>query len=90
MSMVLIEVDELKNIIIETVNQVVKGKDDERMYLTTKEFAENIGVTFQYFKDHLMNEPRFQKAVIQKERKIYIKRELGRRIADDIMNEYRR
>lgn len=90
MSMVLIEVDELKNIITETVNQVVQQKDDERLYLTTKEFAENIGITFQYFKDHLLYAPEFQKVVIQKDRKIYIKRELGRQIADQIMNQYRR
>lgn len=90
MSMVLIEVDELKNIITDTVNQVVHQKEDERLYLTTKEFAENVGVTYQYFKDHLLYEETFQKAVIQKDRKIFIKRELGRKLAEEILDKYRR
>lgn len=90
MAMTLIEVDELKQIINESVQSIVAQKQDERLFITPKEFAEEVGLTYQYFKDHILYEEKFQKAVIQKDRKIYIKRELGRQLVVDILDEYRR
>ena len=90
MAMTLIEVDELKQIINESVQSIVAQKQDERLFITPKEFAEEVGLTYQYFKDHILYEEKFQKAVIQKDRKIYIKRALGRQLVIDILDEYRR
>lgn len=90
MAITVVEVDELKHVIAEIVQSIVSQKQDERLFITPKEFAEEIGITYQYFKDHILYEEKFQKAVIQKDRKIYIKRELGRQLAVDILDEYRR
>ena len=90
MAITVVEVDELKPMIAEIVRSLVSQKQDERLFITPKEFAEEIGITYQYFKDHILYEEKFQKAVIQKDRKIYIKRELGRQLAVDILDEYRR
>ncbi|WP_026866601.1 hypothetical protein [Jeotgalicoccus marinus] len=90
MAITVVEVDELKPMISEIVQSIVSQKQDERLFITPKEFAEEIGITYQYFKDHILYEEKFQKAVIQKDRKIYIKRELGRQLAVDILDEYRR
>ena len=90
MAITVVEVDDLKPMIAEIVQSIVSQKQDERLFITPKEFAEEIGITYQYFKDHILYEEKFQKAVIQKDRKIYIKRELGRQLAVDILDEYRR
>lgn len=90
MAITVVEVDELKPMIAEIVQSIVSQKRDERIFITPKEFAEEIGLTMQYFKDHILYEEKFQKAVIQKDRKIYIKRELGRQLAVDILDQYRR
>lgn len=90
MAITVVEVDELKPMIAEIVQSIVNQKQDERLFTTPKEFAEEVGLTYQYFKDHLLYEERFQKAVIQKDRKIYIKRELGRQLVVDILDQYRR
>lgn len=90
MAITVVEVDELKPMIAEIIQSIVSQKQDERLFITPKEFAEEIGITYQYFKDHILYEEKFQKSVIQKDRKIYIKRELGRQLAVDILDEYRR
>ncbi len=90
MAITVVEVDELKPMIAEIVQSIVSQKQDERLFTTPKEFAEEIGLTYQYFKDHILYEEKFQKAVIQKDRKIYIKRELGRQLAVGILDKYRR
>lgn len=93
MSMVLIEADELQEMISAAVSEAVKNNNkisEETLFLSTKEFSANIGMTYQYFKDHLLYEPTFQKAVIQIDRKILIKRELGRRLAEELLDKYRR
>lgn len=90
MAITVVEVDELKPMIAEIVQSIVSQKQDERLFITPREFAEEIGITYQYFKDHILYEEKFQKAVIQKDRKIYIKRELGRQLAVDILDKYRR
>ena len=90
MAITVVEVDDLKPMIAEIVQSIVSQKQDERLFITPKEFAEEIGITYQYFKDHILYEEKFQKSVIQKDRKIYIKRELGRQLVVDILDEYRR
>lgn len=93
MPMVLIEADELQEMISAAVSEAVKNNNkisEETLFLSTKEFSANIGMTYQYFKDHLLYEPTFQKAVIQIDRKILIKRELGRRLAEELLDKYRR
>lgn len=93
MSMVLIEADELQQMISNAVADAIKNIDataEEPLFISTKQFAANIGITYQYFKDHLLYEPSFQKAVIQKDRKILIKRELGRKLAEEYLDKYRR
>ena len=90
MAITVVEVDELKPMIAEIVQSIVSQKQDERLFATPKEFSAEIGLTYEYFKNHLLYEEKFQKAVIQKDRKIYIKRELGRQLAVDILDKYRR
>ena len=90
MAITVVEVDELKPMIAEIVQSIVSQKRDERIFITPKEFAEEVGLTYQYFKDHILYDEKFQKVVIQKERKIYIKRELGRQLVVDILDQYRR
>lgn len=93
MSMVLIEADELQQMINAAVSNALNGGErisDEPLFLTTKEFAENVGLTFAYFRDNVLYHPDFQKAIIQKDRKKYVKKQIGRKIAEDILNEYRR
>lgn len=93
MAKVLMEAEELQQMISATVAEAIKNvapTSEKPIFVSTKGFAENIGVSYQYFKDHLLYEPSFQKAVIQKDRKILIKRELGRRLAEDLLDQYRR
>lgn len=93
MSMVLIEADELQQMINSAVTNALKNvgsvKDDP-LFLTTKDFAENVGLTFAYFRDNVLYHPDFQKAIIQKDRKKYVKKQIGRKIVEEILNEHRR
>lgn len=93
MSMVLIEADELQKMINSAVTNALKNvgsvKDDP-LFLTTKDFAENVGLTFAYFRDNVLYHPDFQKAIIQKDRKKYVKKQIGRKIVEEILNEHRR
>lgn len=93
MSMVIIEAEELQKMINTAVANALSGGEgigDDPLFLTTKEFSEDIGLTFAYFRDNILYHPDFQKAVIQKDRKKYVKKQLGRRITEDILNKYRR
>ena len=54
MAITVVEVDELKPMIAEIVQSIVNQKQDERLFTTPKEFAEEVGLTYQYFKDHIL------------------------------------
>lgn len=93
MSMVLIEADELQQMINSAVTNALKNVGsvkDDHLFLTTKDFAENVGLTFAYFRDNVLYHPDFQKAIIQKDRKKYVKKQIGRKIVEEILNEHRR